>query len=108
MKSNEAKKSALAAVPAPVPGHPADEDDAAPPAPLPKAGLLPTGLSRAMVISTTFLSITAVVVGLVSGRFTLVPVPNSPNAMAYRIDHLTGEVAFCSSVQCSPVSTRQD
>ena len=104
MKSNEAPKSALpASIPPPARRQSPDEDETiAPPAP-PKATFLPTGLSRAIVISSTLLMITAGAVGLLGNRYTLVPIPSSPNATAYRLDRLTGRVAFCSPLQCAPM-----
>lgn len=108
MKSNEATKlAAPASAPSDRKMQDPDEDTSMP-VPPPKAALLPTGLSRALVISSVLLMITACVVGLLGDRYSLVAVPNSPNAMAYRLDRLTGGVAFCSATQCSPVSFKAD
>lgn len=107
MKSNVATKLAPLAS-APTEGKEQDSDGAPAQASLPKTMLLPTGLSRAMVLSSILLLITASVIGLLGNRYALFPVPNSPNAMAYRLDRLTGGVSFCTSVQCSPVSSKTD
>lgn len=82
-----------------------DDDDDAPKLPAPKAGLLPTGLSRAIVIGSLILGM--LVTSLVfSHRFELVAAQRGENAFVYRIDTLTGHVSFCSSVACVPVSEK--
>jgi hypothetical protein len=65
--------------------------------------LLPTGLSRAIVLGSLLLSGATLVGTLLPHRFSLVPAPRSDNALVYRIDGLTGQVSLCSSTQCQPV-----
>lgn len=107
MKSNAAAKPAFpASVPAPGKTQASDDDETPAPVLPAKAPFLPTGLSRAIVISSAFFVLTAGVVGLLGGRYSLVPIPSSANAMAYRLDRLTGSVDFCSALQCAPLPTK--
>lgn len=92
------------------PGAPAkktkpEDDEAAEAAPAAKQKMLPTGLSRAIVIATFIFSIAYASVGLLSDRYAISPVPNSPNSFVYRIDRLTGSIEFCGAQQCSAVRT---
>ena len=84
-----------------------DEDDVGgKAAPSARAGMLPTGLSRAIVIGALFLSCATVAGTLLPHRYALVPAPRSDNALVYRIDALTGQVSLCSSTQCQPVAEK--
>jgi hypothetical protein len=86
----------------------ADLDDDAPAqaAPRHKPGLLPTGLSRAIVIGAVFLGLCAVVPLLFANRYVLVPAPRSDNALVFRLDTLTGRMHLCSAAQCNPVAEK--
>jgi hypothetical protein len=77
-----------------------DDDEPRKPKPAPRTGLLPTGLSRAIVIATILLCATIALARLMPQRYVLVPVTKSDNALAYRIDGLTGRVSLCSASQC--------
>ena len=88
-----------------------DEDEAAETsAAAPKQKMLPTGLSRAIVVSTLIFTVifTAafVSVELMRDRYGISPVPNSANIFVYQIDRLTGSLQFCGSQQCSVVQVR--
>lgn len=79
------------------------EDDVAPaPAPASKPGLLPTGLSRAIVMAAVLLAI-AVTPALFTRRYEMTVVPQSGSAMAFRLDTLTGGVSLCTAGHCAPV-----
>jgi hypothetical protein len=82
-------------------GSDGDDDGAASGEAPPKQKLLPTGLSRAIVIASIFASLVVALSGLFANRFELVPAPNSTNGFMYRIDRLTGDVQFCSPAGCS-------
>lgn len=83
-----------------------EDDDETAPAPALKQKTLPTGLSRALVMSASLFSIAYLVAGLFGDRFSISPVPNSANAFVYRVDHLTGAVHLCGSQSCSVVHVR--
>ncbi len=83
-----------------------DDEQVKPVGPAPKEKILSTGLSRAIVIATLFATIGAVVNGLYSERYELVPAPNSANGFMYRIDTLTGAVHFCAPAQCTSIPVR--
>lgn len=102
MKSNEAPKPALV-VP---PGKEPDDDTAVAVPPPVKTGLLPTGLSRAMVIGSVLLVSAVVGVGLFGDRYTLVAAQRSENAVVYRLDRMTGQISFCTPVACVPVADK--
>jgi hypothetical protein len=109
MKSNAAAKPAFpASVPAPGKSQVPDDDETPVSVSLAKAPFLPTGLSRAIVVSSALFVLTAGVVGLLGDRYSLVPIPSSANAMAYRLDRLTGSVDFCSALQCAPLPTKAE
>ena len=101
--------TAEAPKPAPAPKRPkpidADEPGAksTPPA---RAGFLPTGLSRAIVLAAFVLSGSALVATLVPHRYAVVVVPKSDNALVYRLDSLTGRLSLCSATQCQPVAEK--
>lgn len=78
---------------------PLSDDPASTPA-AQKAGLLPTGLSRAIVIGSTIFLVGAIVIGLLGDRYSLIASTRTENAFAFRIDHLTGRVSFCSPASC--------
>jgi hypothetical protein len=71
-----------------------------------KQKTLPTGLSRAVVISTIFASAVIAVSTIIAGRYDLVPAPNSTNSYMYRIDRLTGDILFCGPQACTDVVTK--
>ena len=75
-------------------------------APAPKQKMLPTGLSRAIVIATVFATLAIVASNLYGDRYELVPAPNSTNGFMYKIDKLTGAVQFCAPAQCSDIPVR--
>lgn len=83
-------------------------DEPASLAPAPKAGLLPTGLSRALVIGSVVLALAGMTVGLFGDRYALIPAQRSENAVVYRIDRLTGSVAFCSAAACVALPEKSD
>lgn len=74
--------------------------------PPPKAGFLPTGLSRAIVLGSLILSLIVLTPLLLGHRYELVAANRSENALVYRIDTLTGRVSLCSATQCLPVSEK--
>lgn len=83
-----------------------DDDDAKPAGPAPKQKLLPTGLSRAIVIAAILTTISIFVGSLYGDRYELVPAPNSANGFMYKIDKLTGAVQFCAPAQCTDIPSR--
>lgn len=69
-----------------------------------KQKMLPTGLSRAIVIATI---VGAVIVGaasLLKDRYSILAVPNSPNGGIYRLDRMTGALKYCGATACSPIT----
>ena len=109
MKSNEGTKPTLvASTHAGAKGGELDGDDAVAAPVAPKSGLLPTGLSRAMVIGSVLVVLTGGAVGLFGDRFTLVSAVRSENAVVYRLDRMTGRVSFCSPAACVPVQEKSD
>ena len=62
--------------------------------------MLPTGLSRAIVIAALVWGTVTLANGLFPNRFELVPAPNAQNSFMYRLDRLTGHVYFCGAQQC--------
>jgi len=87
--------------------EPEGEEGVAAPTP-PKTGILPTGLSRAMVIGS-FLLVSAVVgVGLFGDRYTIISAVRTENAIVYRIDRMTGRVSFCSPAACVPIAEKSE
>ncbi|MEQ8734584.1 MAG: hypothetical protein RIC29_06650 [Rhodospirillaceae bacterium] len=67
--------------------------------------LLPTGLSRAVVISTLILSATLWTQNLYSARYDLVASGKSETTFMYRLDRWTGIVSLCTTQSCKPLST---
>jgi hypothetical protein len=105
MKQNEAvAKNASVTSPTGGSTRNADEDAPVVPPPPPKVGVLPTGLSRAIVIASLVLTIGVGIVELVSNRYTLAPSTRSDTAIVYRIDHMTGRVSVCSPAACRAVT----
>lgn len=105
MKPNDSVKPATAPTPR---GKEPDGDETAS-APVPqKAGLLPTGLSRAMVIGSILLVLAALAIGLFGDRYTLIAASRSENALAYRLDRLTGQVSFCSPAACVALAEKNE
>jgi len=82
-----------------------DEGDDAPAPVVLKQKMLPTGLSRAIVIATIIGSVIVGATSLFAGRFTVLAVPNSPNGGIYRLDRLTGDLKYCGTTACSPIAT---
>ncbi len=80
-----------------------DEDDVKTTRPAAKQKMLPTGLSRAIVLATVLVIVGVIINGLLGGRYELVPAPNSANGFMYRIDKLTGAVHFCAPAQCTGI-----
>lgn len=105
MKPNESVKPPAA--PAPRVKEADTDETAHPPAPQ-KAGLLPTGLSRAMVIGSILLVSAALAIGLFGDRYTLIAASRSENALAYRLDRLTGQVSFCSPASCVALADKSE
>jgi len=70
-----------------------------------KQKTLPTGLSRAIVIASVLASLIVVAANLFSGRYEVVPAPNSANSFIYRLDRLTGAIKFCGPQSCTDVNT---
>ena len=85
-----------------------DDDDAAPMAQTAKPGLLPTGLSRAIVLAAVIIASTVATTGLLAGRFALVSSGRTENALMYRIDRLTGRVSLCTQSQCTTLANRPE
>lgn len=108
MKTNDPTKAAPAAPPPAGNARDTAGDEPASLAPAPKAGLLPTGLSRALVIGSVVLALAGVAVGLFGDRYALIPAQRSENAVVYRIDRLTGSVAFCSAAACVALPEKSD
>ena len=89
-------------------GKPADDDggiEAKSGGVPPQQKMLPTGLSRAVVLASILASLTVLAASLLADRYDLVSAPNSPNSSTYRIDRLTGGVKFCSPQSCTDVDT---
>lgn len=105
MKPNESAKPAGA--PAPRSKEPDIEETANAPAQQ-RTGLLPTGLSRAMVIGSILLVAAALAIGLFGDRYTLIAASRSENALAYRLDRVTGKVSFCSPASCVPLAEKSE
>ena len=82
---------------------PEPEDDAKTEMPPPKAGFLPTGLSRAIVLGSVIMGFLLLAPLVLGHRYEIVAVTRSENALVYRIDTLTGRVSLCSAAQCLPV-----
>ncbi len=76
--------------------------------PPPKTGFLPTGLSRAIVLGSVILGAVVLTPLLIGHRYELVTVPRSENALAYRIDSLTGRVSLCSAAACVPIAEKEN
>jgi hypothetical protein len=76
--------------------------------PTPKTSFLPTGLSRSIVIGAILLFTSTGTVGLFANRYALVPLTGSGNNFIYRVDRLTGSVAFCSPAKCSTLPMQLD
>jgi len=103
MKPNESVKPASAPAPR---GREPDMDETAKAPAQQSAGLLPTGLSRAMVIGSILLVSAALAIGLFGDRYTLIAASRSENALAYRLDRVTGKVSFCSPASCVAVAEK--
>jgi hypothetical protein len=76
-------------------------DDAAGETAAPQQKLLPTGLSRSIVIAAIIASLMVGISTLFADRYELVPAPSSANGFMYRIDKLFGAVQFCGPQGCS-------
>lgn len=87
---------------------PEPDDEAKADMPPPKTGFLPTGLSRAIVLGSVILGAVVLTPLLVGHRYELIAVPRSENALAYRIDTLTGRVSLCSAAACVPVAEKEN
>eukprot|EP01012_Entosiphon_sulcatum_P045152 TRINITY_DN60140_c0_g1_i1.p1 TRINITY_DN60140_c0_g1~~TRINITY_DN60140_c0_g1_i1.p1 ORF type:complete len:105 (-),score=10.76 TRINITY_DN60140_c0_g1_i1:306-620(-) len=85
-----------------------DDDDVPKEMPKPKPGLLPTGLSRAIVLGSLILGLLILGPLLLSHRYELIAASRSENAMVYRIDTLTGRVSLCLATQCQPVTEKEN
>lgn len=83
-----------------------DEEDVKSSGPAPKQKMLPTGLSRAIVIAAVLAATGIIASNLYGERYELVPAPNSANGFMYRIDKLTGAVQFCAPAQCTDIPVR--
>lgn len=70
--------------------------------------ILSTGLSRAIVISTVVFVAAIVTPLVVMHRYALAPGSRGEMPVVYRLDTLTGKVAFCTPTQCSPVPAKSD
>ena len=108
MKNNEAAKPPAIVQTTPGKGKEADSDEAVLPAAPPKTGILPTGLSRAMVIGSVLLVLTVGTVGLFGNRFMLIPSTRSENGIVYRLDRLNGRVSFCSPAACVAIPDKSE
>jgi hypothetical protein len=80
-----------------------DQEQSVPKAPKASTAM---GVGRAIVIAAVLLSITYGTVSLLTDRYALVPPTQSENAFIYRIDRLTGKVAFCTQNSCTSIATR--
>jgi hypothetical protein len=85
-----------------------DEDDGHQPLvpPTPKFNMLPTGLSRAIVISALLAVSAAFMVAFVSGRYALTAPAATDTATVFRIDRLRGEVSVCTTLGCKVLEER--
>ena len=81
-----------------------DGDEAIAPAPAPKQKMLPTGLSRAIVLATILGVLVMGTVTLFTNRYEILAVPNSANGAIYRLDRLTGSLKFCGATACSSIN----
>lgn len=79
-------------------------DDAPAPAPVLKQKMLPTGLSRSIVIATLIGSVIVGAASLLKDRYSVLAVPNSPNGGIYRLDRMTGALKYCGTTACSPIT----
>ena len=84
-----------------------DADDEAKPAPPSRGGLLPTGLSRAIVLATLLGALAYLTPEFLAHRYSLAAVPRTENALVYRLDTLTGRVSICSTTQCMALSEKE-
>ncbi|TAL00945.1 MAG: hypothetical protein EPO08_12020 [Rhodospirillaceae bacterium] len=80
-----------------------DEEDGTASTPQLRQKMLPTGLSRAIVIAAFIWGAVMLVNGLLPNRYDLIPAPNTQNSFMYRLDRLTGRVHFCGAQQCVEV-----
>ncbi len=105
MANPDDPKAAPKPIPAPSAKRGADDgdDDVKSPRPIAKQKMLPTGLSRAIVLATVLVIVSVMVNGPLGERYELVPAPNSTNGFMYRIDKLTGAVHFCAPAQCTGI-----
>jgi hypothetical protein len=104
--SADPPKDAKPAPPPPRRSMKSDDDDAKP-TPPPRSGLLPTGLSRAIVIATLFGSAVYLLPEFLAHRYSLASIPRTENALVYRLDTLTGKVSICSTTQCMPLTEKE-
>ncbi len=88
------------------PPKPEAEEEPKAESPPPKAGILPTGLSRAIVLGSAILGLVVLTPLLLGHRYELVAAARGDNALMYRIDTLTGRVSLCSATSCMPVAER--
>jgi hypothetical protein len=108
MKSGQAIKPPVVASAVEKGGNRSEDEAEALLASPPKTSLLPTGLSRSIVIGAILFVISTGTVGLLGNRYTLVPPTGAGNNFIYRVDRLTGSVAFCSPAKCSPLPMQLD
>ena len=108
MKSSQATKPSVVASVVEKGGNRSEDEPEALLASPPKTSLLPTGLSRSIVIGAILFFICTGTVGLLGNRYDLVPSTGSGNNFIYRVDRLTGSVAFCSPAKCSTLPMQLD
>lgn len=74
--------------------------------PKPTKPAAPASLARAVIVAAALISVSYAAVRTLTDRYLLVAPAQSGNAFIYRIDRLTGGVAFCTQNSCTPVGTR--
>lgn len=85
-----------------------ETDGPAGPASALKQKMLPTGLSRAIVIATIIGSVIVGASSLLKDRYSVLAVPNSPNGGIYRLDRMTGSLKYCGTTACSPIAVEPE
>ncbi len=88
--------SSLDDEPGPIPAKPASP------------GILSTGLSRAIVISTVLFVAAIATPLVVTHRYAVIAGARGDVPVVYRLDTLTGKLNFCTPTQCAPVPDKTD
>lgn len=81
------------------------EDQPLVPAVAPKPSILPTGLSRAIVLMSIIGAVALIIAtwmaaGLLQNRYSMVAGQNPDSSVIFRLDERTGVVSVCSTASC--------